>query len=86
MEGKKLCDYLVVICAKNIVIFVELKGEDYSTACAQIFETIQLFISEIRKTNCIALARVVAQSIPNIKATSEIKLEKRLKELNNKDL
>ena len=82
LEGKKLCDYLVVICAKNIVIFVELKGEDYSTACAQIFETIQLFISEIRKTNCIVLARVVAQSIPNIKATSEIKLEKRLKELN----
>jgi len=82
LEGKKLCDYLVVICAKNIVIFVELKGEDYSTACDQIFETIQLFISEIRKTNCIVLARVVAQSIPNIMVSSEIRLAKFLKELN----
>jgi hypothetical protein len=78
----KLCDYLVVICPKNIAIFVELKGEDYKTACSQIFSTIQSFISEIKKTNCIVLARVVAQSIPNIKPTSEMKLEKLLKELN----
>ena len=78
----ELCDYLVVICAKNIAIFVELKGVEFEKACSQLLSTIQLFISDIKRSGCIVLGRIVGRTIPDIPGTNQRKLKKFLKKLN----
>ena len=81
-DGEK-CDYLVLICGKNITVFVELKGNHVDKACSQVLSTIEYFERDLRNSNSIVYVRVVAQSVPKVEGSNEKKLKRKLKFLNN---
>ena len=81
-DGEK-CDYLVLICEKNIAVFVELKGNHVDKACSQVLSTIEYFEENLRNSNSVIYVRVVAQSVPKVEGSNEKKLKRKLKSLNN---
>ena len=84
-DNEAKCDKLMV--AENINItqhpdfyFVEFKGADFETAIRQLNRSIDVLMCNVdfRSVNC----RLVMSRCPNIKNTSEIRLERKLKVMN----
>jgi len=79
------CDKLLVAENKDVkhhpdFYFVELKGADFQTAIRQLNRSIDILMCQIdyRSVNC----RLVMSRCPDIKSTDEIRLERKLKNMN----
>ena len=76
------CDYIYDIKTpnKSIVIFIELKGMDYSKALKQIESTAKLFINAFGDSK--RYARIICTRVPSIRNNpQDIKLRKSLEKL-----
>lgn len=80
-EGVK-CDYLLLNCEKKHSIFIEIKGSDLIHAVEQIDRSIDLL--KTKMTDFSFFARIVLTRVntTDLKNTSLLKLEKKMKSLN----
>ena len=86
-DNEAKCDKLMVAENENEYetkhpdfYFIEFKGTDFETAIRQLNRSIDVLMCNVdfRSVNC----RLVMSRCPNIKNTSEIRLERKLKVMN----
>lgn len=81
-EGTR-CDFLLLVCAKprNNAYFVELKGADREHGYEQLLQSINKLKSRLRDFNISARLVVSKVHVPEIKFTSQKKLEALVRDL-----
>jgi len=79
------CDYLLLADHRNEAFFIELKGQDLLKAFAQIDHSISALLPHLQ--GWLLYARVVLNKVrtPALKSSVEMKLERRLKEINKQN-